>query len=284
MREISFSSKSLGDSIRSFLFLVAGMALVLGTPFVFANPTATPPSGTVTPNFSAIAIDTYTTAADYNASSGIWVGSASKTTGAASIPSTGAYVYATNAGQLAARSLTQSYSIYGLNRLVTTSGQSGVIGSVTAANVFGTIYTYSGYLGYKDTTGLYGVYTSGAAKVGSLYVNSDLYVDSISSVSGDFTLHASGTTEITGHLIADDIGYFYVNTGTATSISPTSASASCDSGDELISCSGYSTTNNYEGASYQSARETHAPHCEAFRSSTSGTLTVYAYCFDPSAT
>ncbi|MFA6436513.1 MAG: hypothetical protein WCW30_05275 [Candidatus Gracilibacteria bacterium] len=281
MRNPSLSTKSLGDSIRSILFLLAGMALVLGTPFVVAAPPAMPPDGTVIPNFSAIAVSTYTTAVDYNASSGIWVGSASKTTGAASTPSTGAYVYATNAGRLVAQSTTQSSSISGINRTVAT-GQSGVLGSVMVT-VLGFPITSSGSLGYRDSTGLYGVYTSGAAKVGSLYVNSTLYADSLSSVSGDFTINASGTTEITGHLTADDIGNFYVNSRTA-SAGFTSTSMDCDTGGQIISCGGYSTVNNYEGASYNSPYETHAATCSAYRSSTSGTLTVYAYCFDPSAT
>ncbi|MFA5842207.1 MAG: hypothetical protein WC882_00810 [Candidatus Gracilibacteria bacterium] len=279
MRNPSLSTKSLSDSIRSILFLIAGMALVLGTPFVVAAPTATPPSGTVIPNFSAIAVSTYTTAVDYNASSGIWVGSASKTTGAASIPSTGAYVYATNAGRLVAHATTQSSGILGSNNNVST-GQSGVLGGVSITGIAGTT-TASGSLGYRDSTGLYGVYTSGAAKVGSLYVTSGITTNSITGDGG--TLNIYGDTNIQSslevhgtvmaHQIGDFDGQFVQNSGSGTTVT-----AHCLSGYTRIACGGFSTTNNFRGTEAVGTSS-----CRSHRSGEDGILTAYAYCFNPSA-
>lgn len=285
MRRLPFSKKSLGDSIRSLLFLISGMALVLSTPFVLAAPSATPPDGEVTPNFSAMDVDTYISATDFNASTGIWIGDASKTGAMAVLSIMGSYVYATDDGRLVARANSQTNALYGINQKATI-GQSGVVGAITTINSAGITITTSGSLGYKDATGVYGLYTSGAAKVGSLYVMTGLYIDAISSVSGDFTLNASGTTEITGDLTVDgamtasSIGFFHRTSKSTDAGSDTQVGIVCPRAtDVLVACSGKSTTNNFLGAAPNSG----ATGCVATRSSTVGTLTVYTYCFDPTA-
>lgn len=273
------------ETLRYAAGLISGMALVLGTPFVFADsPTATPPDGDVIPNFSAMDVGTYIKATDYNASSGIWIGGATKTGSMAIISLTEAYLYANDDGRLSSRSISQPNTLYGVNQKATI-GQSGVVGSITTVGKTGATTT-SGSLGYRDATGVYGLYTSGAAKIGSLYVSEGLYIDAISSVSGDFTLNASGTTEITGDLTgdgaitADSIGFFHRASKSVDAGSNTQVGIVCPRAtDVLVACSGKSTTNNFLGA----APNSEATGCVATRSSTVGTLTVYTYCFDPTA-
>ena len=278
----SFSTiKFKTETLRFAAGLIAGMALVLGTPFVFAAPTATPPSGTVTPNFSAIAIDTYTTAVDYNASSGIWVGSASKTTGGSTIPTTSAYVYAISTGQVHARSYDEDTAIYGININWAAAGaeRGGIAGVVTSDGESNA----KGYLGYLDTEGdLYGLYTDGAAKVGSLYIDGPMTTtkifagDDFLDIYSDTIIHSH--LDVEGKLTANHIGYFEEASGTATS-TYYSVNVNCPSGYVRVACGGLSTTNNFLG-SYPIGDFS----CAAQRSSTSGTLTGYAYCFNPTIT
>lgn len=172
------------------------------------------------------------------------------------------------------------HGVYGY-KASPTEGESGVQGTITTTSlaVAGGVTT-SGFLGYVDKNNSpYGVYTNGTIYGTTLQAANGSGVvstDNISAYTGMLSVTASSGTNFSGPVTAESFGTFDYDYATATSGS-TSVSKTCDGADEiLIACSGYSTSNNFRGA-LQSGSTT----CYAYRSDTSGTLKVYAYCFDP---
>jgi hypothetical protein len=123
---------------------------------------------------------------------------------------------------------------------------------------------------------------------GDVIAGDDVIVrDTIFNDSGSVTvadsLNVTGSqyiainSSVLGHLSANSIGQWdYKSSSTS---SGTSVSTSCDSGEIRVSCSGYNTANSTDP--YKGAYPTGGTGCTARRTTTGGTLYVYAYCFDP---
>lgn len=221
------SLRSLG--LTSLHFFVFGLMMALGFGTVLAVPTATPPSGTVSPNFSSLNVSGTTTTADLNTtgtltSTGnisinndlletqtinsvdmVTVGySGSTDTQFAGINRNGVW------GSIVSN---ENYGVYVWNN--TTQASKGAIkGRVGSSAVY-----QDGYLGYVDSTGSYGLFTPNNAKVvgtfavsgastlngaissstGSLNLNDDTAITGNSTVSGNATV--SGNITVTGSSI-----------------------------------------------------------------------------------
>lgn len=169
------------------------------------------------------------------------------------------------------------HGVYGY-KASATEGESGVQGTITTSAVAGTTTT-TGFLGYVGKSNSYGVYTSGIVYGTTLQAadgSGAVYTDNITANSGTLSVTASGGTNFSGPVTAESFGTFDYDYTYETSGGSTSVSKTCDGTDEiLIACSGRSTSDNFLGV-YQ-----YSSTCYATRSSTSGTLYVYAYCFDP---
>jgi cytoskeletal protein CcmA (bactofilin family) len=125
------------------------------------------------------------------------------------------------------------------------------------------------WLGYKDSSGgIYGLYTQGVTKTGSLISDREIYTNTIASTTGK--------VNVQGGMTANDFGKFAFYTKTINNGQGTAAAQKCLNSEILIACGGYSNqAGNYQGdVMYNN-------ECTAMRSNNSGTLTVYAYCFDP---
>lgn len=148
------------------------------------------------------------------------------------------------------------------------SDQGGLWGGISQSGT-----SIGTWLGYNDssTGSFYSLFTTGITKVGSLIADSGIFTDSITSTSG--------TLSINGGVTATDFGHFYMASNSLSSGSGTVVSQGCSNGGFMIACSGYYTAGSakstYKGAYPENGQ------CNAVRSDTTGTLTVYAYCFDP---
>ncbi|HCW32942.1 MAG: YadA domain protein [Candidatus Peregrinibacteria bacterium GW2011_GWE2_39_6] len=127
---------------------------------------------------------------------------------------------------------------------------------------------HGAYLGYNDGGVLYDLFTLGSAKVGSLLASGGIFTDIIIP---------NGHLEIQGGVTAQDFGRFKTYSASINSDTTNlSVTKGCEQQTEiLISCSGYSSTKNYQGVKPSNGQ------CLAQRTNNSGYLDVYAYCFDP---
>ena len=125
------------------------------------------------------------------------------------------------------------------------------------------------WLGYKDGSGgVYGIYTQGVTKTGSLISDREVFTNTIASTTGK--------VNIQGGVTASDFGKFNFYTKTIKNGNGTAATQKCSNNEILIACGGYSNQpGNYQGDVMYNKE------CTAMRSNTTGDLTVYAYCFDP---
>ncbi len=198
------------------------MALGFGT--VLAQPTATPPSGTVSPNFSSVNVSGATTSGSLNVSGAATVsgtltvpsitGSGLVTLGGNGVdvnvgddlfvdgdisagngvfeaagPNGGNVVVITGQTDISARTSVatsdESWAFSGTNT-TTQNNKSAIKGAI--ANSLATVI---GYLGWRDSTGVYGLYTPNKAKVGdTLTVSGNTILnDNVSNSSGALVLN-----------------------------------------------------------------------------------------------
>ncbi len=228
------SRRSLG--LTSLHFFVAGLMMALGFGTVLAQPTATPPSGTVSPNFSSVNVSGTTTSANVTVSGTL--SSTGTTVISGDLQGAGGLFEATTAGdgriylggndaettqvypdgRIQSNTVNKPYAFWGSN---STS-------SANNAGVKGTVGSIHGYLGFIDSAGSYGLYTPNNAKVvgtftaagaamlngaissstGSLNLNDDTAITGNATVSGSATV--TGASILNGN-VSDSGGALVLN-------------------------------------------------------------------------
>lgn len=217
-------SRSLGSfGLTSLHFFVFGLMMALGFGTVLAVPTATPPSGAVSPNFSSLNVSGTTTTNDLSATGTLTstgnisinndlletqtINSVDYLTVGYSGTSDTQYAGISRTGKISSIVTNEDYGAYVWNN--TTQANKGAIkGRV------GTGTWYDGYLGYIDSTGSYGLYTPSNAKIlGTLTAAGAAIVNgAISSANG--ALNLNDDTTVTGALTTTGA----VNAGGALSV------------------------------------------------------------------
>lgn len=227
-----------------------GLLLLLSATTALAQ-TATPPEGKVVPNFDGLDVMTDDTSLDV-----------------------GAKVQKKN-GE---------------------AGESAIKGSIQGTTGKGTKTWAGGSLGYLSAAGdLYGIYTSsdvlfeGNTYLSAVYVEKILALTSeiiisapdISFESGDVHVQDGDFDVQNGGITAQSIGAFYVNEEYSTDYFSV---AYCDTGDQIISCGGFSAdtsaSNPYFGSYIQTDDGCIA---KRYSSATDGTAKIRAeaFCFNP---
>lgn len=206
------SRRSFG--LTSLHFFVFGLMMALGFGTVLAVPTATPPSGTVSPNFSSLNVSGATTSAtttvtgDLQGANGLFKAT---TAGNGRVYLAGNDTETTQVypdGQIQTNTVNKPYSIWGSN----------ATSAANNAGIKGTIGSVDGYLGFIDSAGSYGLYTPNNAKVLGTFTaaGAALLNGAISSATG--ALNLNDDTTVTGALTTTGA----VNSGGALSVTGTS--------------------------------------------------------------
>lgn len=281
-----------------------GFVLMMNVTTALAQ-TATPPSGTVSPHFSEVQIDTQlTVGGDVSLTNGQFYSDAgfvipggspmpgfitNDKTGNFSVLGFNGFVgsFVRNAG-----TSPTGLAIWGYN-WSDSPNVAGVAGTVTnyTNNIYDPSISATGILGYRDPGGaLYGVVSTNDARVnGDLFLNGILFTNNITNngtghldIQGDTNVNgtfAAANIKANGSVTASSIGKFISRFKSASGGALT-IKASCDTGYILIACSGF---NDGAAAVYKGAKPV-GNECVAERTSSSGTLYAYAYCFNPMGT